>query len=52
VHAFALFVILLYRLSYADQWCVNLFGFLQDKRRAHWLKSALSISASPSDCSS
>jgi len=44
LHALALFVILLYCLSYADQWYVNLFGFLQDKRRAHWLNRAVNIS--------
>src|SRR5262249_30717088 len=48
VHAFALFVILLLPVL----WCVNLFGFLQDKRRAHWLNRALSILSSPSRCSS
>ena len=27
----------LYCLSYADQWYVNVFGFLEDRRLAHWL---------------
>jgi hypothetical protein len=44
LHAFALFVILLYCLTYADQWYVNLFGFLEDKRRAHWLNRTVNIS--------
>ena len=35
--AIALFVILLYCLSYADQWYVNVFSFLEDRRLAHWL---------------
>ena len=35
IHGIALFVILLYCVSYADQWYVNLFGFLEDKRLAH-----------------
>jgi hypothetical protein len=43
LHAFALFVILLYCLSYADQWYVNLFGFLDDKRHAHWLNRTFNI---------
>ena len=37
LHGIALFVILLYCLSYADQWYVNVFGFLEDRRLAHWL---------------
>jgi hypothetical protein len=37
LHGIALFVILLYCLSYADQWYVNVFGFLKDRRLAHWL---------------
>lgn len=44
LHAFALFVILLYCLTYADQWYVNIFGFLEDKRRAHWLNRTVNIS--------
>ena len=37
LHGIALFVILLYCLSYADQWYVNVFSFLEDRRLAHWL---------------
>ena len=37
LHGIALFVILLYCLSYADQWYVNVFGFLEDRRLAHRL---------------
>jgi hypothetical protein len=37
LHQFALFVIFLYCLSYADQWYVNLFGFLSNRRLAHFL---------------
>ena len=44
LHAFALFVILLYCLSYADQWYVNLFGFLENRRHAHWLNRAVNLS--------
>jgi hypothetical protein len=44
LHAFALFVILLYCLSYADQWYVNLFGFLENRRHAHWLNRAVNFS--------
>ncbi len=43
LHEFALVVIFLYCLSYADQWYLNLFCFLADKRRAHWLNRALNI---------
>ena len=32
LHEFALVVIFLYCLSYADQWYLNLFGFLENKR--------------------
>lgn len=35
LHQFALGVIFLYCLSYADQWYVNLFGFLANRRVAH-----------------
>ena len=35
LHEFALAVIFLYCLSYADQWYLNLFGFLENKRVAH-----------------
>ena len=44
LHKFALVVILLYCLSYADQWYINLFGFLEDKRHAHWLNRTANIS--------
>ena len=38
-----LFVILLYCLSYADQWYVNVFSFLEDRRLAHWLNRAVNF---------
>jgi len=44
LHEFALIVIFLYCLSYADQWYINLFGFLANKRLAHWLNRAVNIS--------
>jgi hypothetical protein len=44
LHGIALFVILLYCLSYADQWYVNVFGFLEDRRLAHWLNRILNVS--------
>lgn len=28
---------------YADQWYLNLFGFLEDKRLAHWLNRAVNF---------
>lgn len=43
LHAIALFVILLYCLSYADQWYVNVFGFLEDRRLAHSLNRMVNI---------
>ncbi len=43
LHEFALLVILAYCLSYADQWYLNLFGFLGNKRRAHWLNMAVNF---------
>jgi hypothetical protein len=43
LHEFALVVIFLYCLSYADQWYINLFGFLNDKRLAHWLNRSFNI---------
>ena len=43
LHEFALVVIFFYCLSYADQWYLNLFGFLEDKRRAHWLNRAVNF---------
>jgi hypothetical protein len=44
LHQFALFVIFLYCLSYADQWYINLFSFLKDRRLAHWLNRAVNLS--------
>ena len=43
LHEFALVVIFLYCLSYADQWYVNLFSFVNDKRLAHWLNRSFNI---------
>jgi len=43
LHQFALAVIFLYCLSYADQWYVNLFGFLANRRIAHWLNRTVNI---------
>ena len=43
LHEFALVVIFLYCLSYADQWYINLFSFLNDKRLAHWLNRSFNI---------
>jgi hypothetical protein len=43
LHEFALIVIFVYCLSYADQWYLNLFGFLNDKRIAHWLNRAFNF---------
>jgi len=37
LHQFALIVIFLYCLSYVDQWFVNLFGFLENRKLAYWL---------------
>ncbi len=42
LHAIALFVILLYCLSYADQY-VNVFGFLEDRRLAHLLNRIFNV---------
>ena len=36
-------MIFLYCLSYADQWYINIFGFLENKRLAHWLNMAVNI---------
>jgi hypothetical protein len=44
LHQLALVVIFFYCLSYADQWYVNLFGFLDNKRYAHWLNRAINVS--------
>lgn len=43
LHTIALFVIVLYCLSYADQWYVNVFGFLKDRRLAHWLNRIVNL---------
>lgn len=43
LHEFALVVIFLYCLSYADQWYLNLFSFLENKRLAHWLNRTVNI---------
>jgi hypothetical protein len=43
LHEIALVVILLYCLSYADQWYINLFSFLKNKRIARWLNRAVNI---------
>ena len=43
LHGIALFVILLYCLSYADQWYVNVFGFLEDRRLAQRLNRAVNF---------
>jgi hypothetical protein len=43
LHQFALGVIFLYCLSYADQWYINLFGFLANRRVAHWLNRTVNI---------
>ena len=43
LHEFALFVIFLYCLSYADQWYLNLFGFLENKRLAHGLNRTVNF---------
>jgi hypothetical protein len=46
LHEFALIVIFLYCLSYADQWYINLFSFLNNKRLAHWLNRTVNIGMS------
>ena len=43
LHEFTLLVIFLYCLSYAVQWYVNLFSFLEDKRISHLLNRAFNI---------
>lgn len=43
LHEFALVVIFFYCLSYADQWYLNLFGFLENKQVAHWLNRAVNF---------
>ena len=44
LHEFALVVIFFYCLSYADQWYLNLFSFLDNKRLAHGLNRAVNFS--------
>jgi hypothetical protein len=46
LHQFALVVIFFYCLSYADQWYINLFGFLSNKRLAYWLDIAFNLAVS------
>jgi hypothetical protein len=46
LHEVALVVIFFYCLSYADQWYLNLFGFLENKRLAYWLDIILNIAIS------
>jgi hypothetical protein len=43
LHEFALVVIFSYCLSYADQWYLNLFGFLENKRVAHWFNRTVNF---------
>ena len=43
LHEFAQIVIFLYSLSYADQWYLNIFSFLENKRLAHWLNISVNI---------
>jgi len=43
LHQIALGVIFLYCLSYADQWYINLFSFLENKTLAHWLNRAVNF---------
>ena len=43
LHEFALLVILAYCISYADQWYINLFSFVENKRLAHWLNMTVNI---------
>jgi hypothetical protein len=44
LHEFALVVIFLYCLSYADQWYLNLFSFLSNRDLAHWLNRTVNLS--------
>jgi hypothetical protein len=44
LHQIALVVIFIYCLSYADQWYINLFSFLENKTLAHWLNRAMNFS--------
>ncbi len=43
LHSVALIVIVLYCLSYADQWYVNVFGFLENRQIAHRLNRAVNL---------
>ena len=43
MHQIALFVIFIYCLSYIDQWYLNIFCFLQDRRLAHRLNLAVNV---------
>jgi hypothetical protein len=43
LHEFAIGVILLYCLSYADQWYLNLFSFLSNRQLAHILNRAVNV---------
>jgi hypothetical protein len=43
LHEFALIVLFFYCLSYADQWYVNLFSFLDNRRVAHWFNRAVNL---------
>jgi hypothetical protein len=43
LHEFALGVIFLYCLAYADQWYINLFCFMEHKQIAHWLNRAVNF---------
>jgi hypothetical protein len=43
LHVIALVVIVLYCLSYADQWYVNIFGFMENKRLAHLLNRLANV---------
>lgn len=43
LHQVALLVILAYCISYAEQWYINLFGFLENKRLAHGLNRAVNV---------
>jgi hypothetical protein len=44
LHQIALVVMFVYCLSYADQWYINLFSFLENKTLAHWLNRAVNFS--------
>ena len=44
LHQIALVVMFVYCLSYADQWYINLFSFLENKTLAHSLNRAVNFS--------